>query len=91
MNSASDPVATGLATDLAHPRFNATGITLMKAERLIQGIRFELLVAWQREKFLPSVKHLTPPFESLNYPMTVDDSCPSADCGLNHAPHLVRI
>jgi putative ABC transport system substrate-binding protein len=28
----ADPVATGIAADLAHPFFNATGITLMKAE-----------------------------------------------------------
>jgi ABC-type uncharacterized transport system substrate-binding protein len=28
----ADPVATGIATDLAHPLFNATGITLLKAE-----------------------------------------------------------
>jgi putative ABC transport system substrate-binding protein len=28
----ADPVATGIAEDLAHPLFNATGVTLMKAE-----------------------------------------------------------
>jgi len=28
----ADPIATGLATDLAHPLFNATGVTLLKAE-----------------------------------------------------------
>src|SRR5690348_13191070 len=28
----ADPVATGIAKDLAHPLFNATGITLMRAE-----------------------------------------------------------
>ncbi|HZT88450.1 MAG TPA: ABC transporter substrate-binding protein [Stellaceae bacterium] len=28
----ADPVATGIAADLAHPLFNATGITLLKAE-----------------------------------------------------------
>ena len=37
----ADPVATGIATDLAHPLFNATGITLMKAE--LNGKRIELL------------------------------------------------
>jgi len=37
----ADPVATGIATDLAHPLFNATGITLMKAE--LNGKRMELL------------------------------------------------
>jgi ABC-type uncharacterized transport system substrate-binding protein len=28
----ADTIATGLATDLAHPLFNATGVTLLKAE-----------------------------------------------------------
>lgn len=28
----ADPVATGIARDLAHPLFNATGVTLMRAE-----------------------------------------------------------
>ncbi len=37
----ADPVATGIAADLAHPLFNATGITLMKAE--LNGKRLELL------------------------------------------------
>jgi len=37
----ADPVATGIATDLAHPLFNATGITLMKAE--LNSKRIELL------------------------------------------------
>ena len=37
----ADPVATGIATDLAHPLFNATGITLMKAE--LNGKRLEFL------------------------------------------------
>jgi ABC-type uncharacterized transport system substrate-binding protein len=37
----ADPVATGIATDLAHPLFNATGITLMKAE--LNGKRLGLL------------------------------------------------
>src|SRR5262249_40064181 len=37
----ADPVAAGIATDLAHPLFNATGITLMKAE--LNSKRIELL------------------------------------------------
>lgn len=37
----ADPVATGIAADLAHPFFNATGITLMKAE--INSKRLEFL------------------------------------------------
>jgi putative ABC transport system substrate-binding protein len=37
----ADPVATGIAEDLAHPLFNATGITLMRAE--LNGKRLELL------------------------------------------------
>jgi putative ABC transport system substrate-binding protein len=37
----ADPVATGIATDLAHPLYNATGVTLMKAE--LNGKRIELL------------------------------------------------
>ena len=37
----ADPVATGIAADLAHPLLNATGITLMKAE--LNSKRLELL------------------------------------------------
>jgi putative ABC transport system substrate-binding protein len=37
----ADPVATGIAKDLAHPLFNATGVTLMKAD--LNGKRLELL------------------------------------------------
>jgi ABC-type uncharacterized transport system substrate-binding protein len=37
----ADPVAVGIATDLAHPLFNATGITLMKAE--LNSKRIEIL------------------------------------------------
>jgi putative ABC transport system substrate-binding protein len=37
----ADPIATGIAVDLAHPLYNATGITLMKAE--LNGKRIELL------------------------------------------------
>jgi ABC-type uncharacterized transport system substrate-binding protein len=37
----ADPVATGIAADLAHPLFNATGITLMRAE--LNSERIEVL------------------------------------------------
>jgi len=37
----ADPVAAGIASDLAHPLFNATGITLLKAE--LSSKRLELL------------------------------------------------
>ena len=37
----ADPVSLGIATDLAHPLFNATGITLMVAE--LNSKRLELL------------------------------------------------
>jgi putative ABC transport system substrate-binding protein len=46
-----DPIAVGIATDLAHPRFNATGITLMKAE--LNGKRIEIL-----HELAPSVKRI---------------------------------
>ena len=36
----ADPVATGIAEDLAHPFFNATGITLMKAELNSKRLEF---------------------------------------------------
>src|SRR5260221_11823263 len=36
----ADPVATGIAEDLAHPLFNATGITLMKAELNRKRVEF---------------------------------------------------
>ena len=44
----ADPVATGIAEDLAHPFFNATGITLMKAE--LNSKRLEFL-----HEFAPEV------------------------------------
>ncbi len=37
----ADPVTTGIAADLAHPLFNATGITLMRSE--LNSKRLELL------------------------------------------------
>ena len=37
----ADPISLGIATDLAHPLYNATGITLMMAE--MNGKRLELL------------------------------------------------
>jgi putative tryptophan/tyrosine transport system substrate-binding protein len=36
----ADPVATGIAEDLAHPLFNATGVTLMKAELNSKRLEF---------------------------------------------------
>ena len=36
----ADLVATGIATDLAHPLFNATGVTLMKAELSSKRLEF---------------------------------------------------
>jgi putative ABC transport system substrate-binding protein len=47
----ADPVATGIATDLAHPLFNATGITLMRAE--LNGKRIELL-----HDIMPDAQHV---------------------------------
>ena len=44
----ADPVATGIAADLAHPLFNATGVTLMKAE--LNSKRLEFL-----HEFAPEV------------------------------------
>ena len=37
----ADPVVTGIAGDLAHPLFNATGVTLLRAE--LNGKRLEIL------------------------------------------------
>jgi putative tryptophan/tyrosine transport system substrate-binding protein len=37
----ADPIAAGIARDLAHPLFNATGVTLLKAE--LNGKRLEFL------------------------------------------------
>jgi len=47
----ADPVATGIAADLAHPFFNATGITLMKAE--LNSKRLEFL-----HEFAPEVRRV---------------------------------
>jgi len=47
----ADPTASGIATDLAHPLLNATGVTLMMAE--LNGKRIELL-----KQILPSMRHL---------------------------------
>jgi putative ABC transport system substrate-binding protein len=44
----ADPIASGIATDLAHPLFNATGVTLMKAE--LNSKRLEFL-----HEFAPEV------------------------------------
>jgi ABC-type uncharacterized transport system substrate-binding protein len=47
----ADPVATGIAADLAHPFFNATGITLMKAD--LNSKRLEFL-----HEFAPDVRRV---------------------------------
>jgi putative tryptophan/tyrosine transport system substrate-binding protein len=47
----ADPIVIGLATDLAHPLFNATGITLMKAE--LNSKRLEFL-----HELAPSVRRV---------------------------------
>ncbi|HSC62080.1 MAG TPA: ABC transporter substrate-binding protein [Caldimonas sp.] len=47
----ADPVAAGIATDLAHPLFNATGVTLMLAE--INGKRLDLV-----QQMLPAVRRV---------------------------------
>jgi len=47
----ADPVAAGIATDLAHPLFNATGVTLMLAE--VNGKRLELF-----QQMLPSMRRI---------------------------------
>lgn len=36
----ADPVATGIATDLVHPLFNATGVTLLRAELNSKRLEF---------------------------------------------------
>ena len=46
-----DPIEVGIATDLAHPLFNATGVTLMKAE--LNGKRLEFL-----HELAPSVRRV---------------------------------
>ncbi len=47
----ADPVAAGVAADLAHPLFNATGVTLMLAE--LNGKRLELL-----QQVLPAMRRV---------------------------------
>lgn len=47
----ADPVASGIATDLAHPLFNATGVTLMLAE--LNAKRLELM-----KQILPSLRRV---------------------------------
>ena len=47
----ADPIEVGIATDLAHPLFNATGVTLMKAE--LNGKRLEFL-----HELAPSVRRV---------------------------------
>ena len=47
----AQPVSAGIAADLAHPLFNATGVTLMLAE--LNGKRLELL-----QQLLPGLRHV---------------------------------
>lgn len=47
----ADPVVTKIATDLAHPLFGATGVTLMRAE--LNGKRLEFL-----HEILPQARHV---------------------------------
>lgn len=47
----ADPIEVGIARDLAHPLFNATGVTLMKAE--LNGKRLEFL-----HELAPSVRRV---------------------------------
>jgi len=47
----ADPIAAGIATDLAHPLFNATGVTLLKAE--LNGKRLEFL-----HEIGPDIRHV---------------------------------
>jgi len=47
----ADPVSAGIAADLAHPLFNATGVTLMLTE--LSGKRLELL-----QQFIPGLKRV---------------------------------
>jgi len=47
----ADPSSSGIATDLAHPLFNATGVTLMMAE--LSGKRLELA-----KEILPAMRHV---------------------------------
>lgn len=47
----ADPVVSGIATDLAHPLYNATGITLLRAE--LNGKRLEML-----RELIPGLRHV---------------------------------
>ncbi|HLZ07085.1 MAG TPA: ABC transporter substrate-binding protein, partial [Chloroflexota bacterium] len=55
----ADPIAIGIATDLAHPLFNATGITLMKAELNSKRLEFlhELVPAVGRVAVIANPLH----------------------------------
>jgi putative tryptophan/tyrosine transport system substrate-binding protein len=55
----ADPVATGIAADLAHPLFNATGITLMRAELNSKRIDFlhEIVPDLQRVAVIANPLH----------------------------------
>lgn len=55
----ADPIAIGIATDLAHPLFNATGITLMKAELNSKRLEFlhELMSSVRRVAVIANPLH----------------------------------
>jgi putative ABC transport system substrate-binding protein len=55
----ADPIEIGIATDLAHPLFNATGITLMKAELNSKRLEFlhELMPAVRRVAVIANPLH----------------------------------
>jgi len=53
MNSDPDPAAHGPCDGFGAPAVHRDWYHHMKAAQLIQGMRFEPLVAWQREKILP--------------------------------------
>jgi putative ABC transport system substrate-binding protein len=55
----ADPIAIGIATDLAHPLFHATGITLMKAELNSKRLEFlhELAPAVRRVAVIANPLH----------------------------------
>ena len=46
----ADPIATGIAKDLAHPLFNATGITLLRAELNRKRLEFLHEIAPERRR-----------------------------------------
>jgi putative tryptophan/tyrosine transport system substrate-binding protein len=55
----ADPVASGFAPDLAHPQFNATGITLLAAE--LNAKRLDLLV-----ELMPDIRRVAVVYNPLH-------------------------